>query len=130
MLAQNELWYQTVILLTINSIFRLLPYQSNAQRLNEDMAETSADRQIVAAEVSDLLARVSDLSTEEDAAEQQVKAEKLLNAVNKPGSFVFSKMQGMGLQRQLDALGTKFGPTNMAALPPFQSDAELVACEF
>ena len=94
------------------------------------MAETSADRQIVAAEVSDLLARVSDLSTEEDAAKQQVKAEKLLNAVNKPGSFVFSKMQGMGLQPQLDALGTKFGPTNMAALPPFQSDAELVACEF
>ena len=94
------------------------------------MAETSADRQIVAAEVSDLLARVSDLSTEGDATKQQEKAKALLNDVNKPGSFVFSKMQGMGLQAQLDALGTKFGPTNMAALPPFQSDAELVACKF
>ena len=94
------------------------------------MAETSADRQQVAAEVSDLLAQVSDISTEKNVAKQQLKAEELLNSVNKPGSFAFSKMQGLGLQRQLDALGTKFGPTSMASIPPFQSDAELVACEF
>ncbi len=104
--------------------------KSNARRLNEDMAETSAERQKVSAEVSDLLARVAVISTTSDAEEQKLKAEELLNDVNKPGSFAFSKMQGMGLQSQLDALGTKFGPTNMASLPPFQSDAELVACKY
>lgn len=93
------------------------------------MAETAANRQNASAEVADLLARVSDISTESDAEKQQSKAKELLDAVKRPDSFVFSKMQGMGLQRQLEAMGTEFTPSTMAALPPYQNDADLVAGE-
>lgn len=81
----------------------------NERRVNENMAEAIADREKIQSEVSNLLQSVEQLSTEEDVARQQALARDLLERVRRPDSFVLSKLQGMGLQNQLEALSTRFG---------------------
>jgi hypothetical protein len=95
--------------------------------LGEGIATSEARRTKISAEVTSLLSTVQALDTEENLASQQRIARDLLTRVSRPDSFAFSTMQGLGLQKQLEALGTSFGPTNMVALKPYESDAELVA---
>lgn len=97
------------------------------RRVGEGIAASEARRTKISAEVTSLLSTVQALDTEENLASQQRIARDLLTRVSRPDSFAFSTMQGLGLQKQLEALGTSFGPTNMAALKPYESDAELVA---
>ncbi len=99
----------------------------NERRVNENMAEAIADREKIQSEMLTLLESVRGLATEENMEDQQELAKDLLEQISKPESFAFSRLQGMGLQNQLQALSTNFGPSSMAALQPYQSDAELVA---
>jgi len=97
------------------------------RQLDQGLAEVGASREKIESEVRDLLASVDNLTIEEDAAKQKQLAEQLLNKIRNPNALTFSSLQGMGLQKKLEALGTSFNPTNMASLVPYTSDAELVA---
>lgn len=99
----------------------------NEQRLLELMSETSADRGRIESEVADLLEKVNQLSHEEDQAKQSELAKEVVHDMMSSRTLQSSKMRGMGLQKDLEALATNFGSTDMAALKPHSSDADLVA---
>jgi hypothetical protein len=98
--------------------------------VEKGLEEVSADREKIEAEVSDLLASVNNLATEENVENQKKLAEDLLEKVKNPNALTFSTPQGMGLQKQLAVLETTFSPTTMASLVPYTSNEELVAGKY
>jgi hypothetical protein len=103
--------------------------QANTKAVKNIMKQNTHARMQAQQAADNMLSKVQDLALETNANKQQQMASDMLKSVSAPGSFAFSQLQGMGLQDQLQQWSQKFGPTDSAALQPYQSDEALVACK-
>ena len=110
-------------------------YQLNAQAaalqnaVNHGLKDAQASRNKVSNDLAGMLDSMK-LNTSADLSSLEARAKNLLQYVQSPDGFGQSQLEGFqNLQKELESYGTKLNSSNMTALPPYETNEDLVACK-